>query len=155
MPTSSSDSEGTSERPRRRPSTRAASSTPARRPSTRTRRAASDDAEAPAPAATDDDFGSGVENEVRPARVPREKRAVAPEPEVAAEPASEPRAPRAPRGERPARRAPRTPKAAVESVEPPADEERLERGERTSSTFMTWARGTTSRLCCRKRAFAP
>ena len=72
MPTSSSDSEGTSERPRRRTSPRSPSSAPARRPSTRSKKIGTEDSVAPAPSVSDDDFGSGVVNEERPARQPRE-----------------------------------------------------------------------------------
>ena len=62
MPTSSSDSEGTSQQtPRRRSTPRSTAS----RPATRSRRKAADedaDVEMPAPV-VDDDFGSGVSEE--------------------------------------------------------------------------------------------
>ena len=70
MPTSSSDSEGTSQRtPRRRSTTRSTTNPPA----TRTRKKATDDVAETLPSSVDDDFGSGVSEEkaareVKPAR---------------------------------------------------------------------------------------
>ena len=137
MPTSSSDSEGTSERPRRRTSTRSTSSAPARRPSTRSKRTGAEPADAPSPAVSDDDFGSGVVNEERPGRQPRERKsASSAEPRPTIEAATEePRAPKA-RGERPAgRRGTRSarPVSSDEASEPASSES--DRSERTSSRF--------------------
>lgn len=135
MPTSSSDSEGTSERPRRRTSPRSTSAAPARRPSTRVKKIGAEQSEAPA--VTDDDFGSGVVNEERPTRPPRERKsapAVEPSPTVESS-TEEPRIPKA-RSERPAaRRGTRSarPASTEESSEPASSVS--ERGERTSSRF--------------------
>lgn len=139
MPTSSSDSEGTSERPRRRTSTRSSSSAPARRPSTRSKKIGNDESVTPAPSVSDDDFGSGVVNEERPVRQPRERKSTpAAEPRPTIEAASEePRAPKA-RGERPAgRRGTRSarPVSSDELPEPASSSADSERSERTSSRF--------------------
>lgn len=71
MPTSSSDSEGTSQRtPRRRTSTRSTTA----RPATKSRRRTDDDdAEPKTPAKDEDDFGSGVDEE-KAARAARPRR---------------------------------------------------------------------------------
>jgi len=138
MPTSSSDSEGTSQRPRRRAATR--STTTPRRTSTRTPRTSSaDDVEAATPAPIDDDFGSGVD-EQREARLTREKRKVAAPEAASAEdaPPSAPRAPRvprAPRERRPRRDSSADREATADTPEPASDGDRPERGQRTSSRF--------------------
>ncbi len=144
MPTSSSDSEGTSQRsPRRRTSTRSATG----RPATKSRnQPSSDEVEAPAPQ-RDDDFGSGVveEKATRAAR-PRRSRAS----EAASAPpktASAPPTPKAtseetrsgetdkdsPRARRP-RREPkaRTEETASETEESGGLMDRSSRGGRTS-----------------------
>ncbi len=137
MPTSSSDSEGTSERPRRRTSTRSTSSAPTRRPSTRSKKTGVEQTDTPSPPVADDDFGSGVVNEERPARQPRERKSAPsaePRPTIEAAP-EEPRAPKT-RSERPAaRRGTRSarPVSPDESPEPASSES--ERSERTSSRF--------------------
>lgn len=104
MPTSRSDSEGTSQRPRRRTSTRPASEE--RRPIGR-RRAAPEESETvgSSPSDSTDDFGSGVDNEEvvpREPRAPRSRRAVV---DAEAEPVREAAASEGESVERPARRA--------------------------------------------------
>jgi len=137
MPTSSSDSEGTSERPRRRTSPRSPSSAPARRPSTRSKKIGTEDSVAPAPSVSDDDFGSGVVNEERPARQPRERKsstAAEPKPSVQSPP-EEPRVPKA-RSERPpARRGTRSTRPVPSDAPPESTSAESERSERTSSRF--------------------
>ncbi len=130
MPTSSSDSEGTSERPRRRSSTRTTTST--RRPSTKSRRVTSEKPEVPAPAVADDDFGSGVENEARSPRPAREKRSsAATEPAPAAEESPSSERPARTRGGRTVRRSPRNSSDAP--VDPIPSTSDIDRTERTSS----------------------
>ena len=128
MPTSSSDSEGTSQRtPRRRSTPRSTTS----RPATRSRRKAADeDVEIPAPV-SDDDFGSGVSEEkaARDAKPARRSRSTgdAESPPVASE--------ETPRRERKPRREP--PEQVVstnaETQESATPVDRLPRGERTSN----------------------
>ena len=122
MPTSSSDSEGTSP-PRRRSSTTRASSS-GRRPSARGRRSTADEATETPTVVSDDDFGSGVEErEARPARERRTRPVTAVEPSVAD--ASAPAESR-PRRERTSRRTPRSTSESTETERPSAaaDEER-------------------------------
>jgi transcription termination factor Rho len=137
MPTSSSDSEGTSERPRRRTSTRSPSSTPARRPSTRSKKIATEDSAAPVPSVSDDDFGSGVVNEERPARQPRERKSTtAAEPKPAVETSSEePRVPKARSERSPARRGVRSTRPVPSDAPPESTSSESSRSERTSSRF--------------------
>ena len=128
MPTSSSDSEGTSQRtPRRRSTPRSTTSPPA----TRSRRKAADDnVEIPAPV-SDDDFGSGVSEEkaareVKPARRSRSTSNVDSTPAAAEVPARRERKPR--------REAPEQPAAAdAEKPEAAKPLERAPRMERTSN----------------------
>lgn len=129
MPTSSSDSEGTSERTPRRRSTTPRSTTS--RPATRSRRKVADDAaEAPSPAA-DDDFGLGVSEEkvIREARPPRRTRGPAPAEVTTGESAEEPKSERRPRRE--PRSRPLSPE--VENEKSPSLLDRSSRGERTSN----------------------
>jgi len=136
MPTSRSDSEGTSQRPRRRAAARSESA--AEEPKTPARRRRNDDAppaSAPAPEASDD-FGSGLEAEPAPAREPRPARrprrsATA----AAAAPASAPPAPDNPPAPEAssAPTAPREVSGPAESPESPlrpARRSRLDRGSR-------------------------
>lgn len=137
MPTSSSDSEGTSERPRRRTSSRSSSSAPARRPSTRSKKVGTEENAPPAPSVAEDDFGSGVVNEERPVRQPRERKSVSvAEPGPAIDSSSdEPRAPKG-RSERPsARRGSRTARPVSSDESPESSSSESERSERTSSRF--------------------
>lgn len=123
MPTSSSDSEGTSP-PRRRSSASRASSTSGRRPAARSRRSTTDEVTEAPPVVSDDDFGSGVEErEARPTRERRPRPITAVEPPAAeAAPPAEPRA----RRERTSRRTPRATSESTETERPSAaaDEER-------------------------------
>jgi transcription termination factor Rho len=137
MPTSSSDSEGTSERPRRRTSTRSPSSAPARRPSTRSKKIGTEDSVAPVPSVSDDDFGSGVVNEERPARQPRERKSsTAAEPKPSAEsPSDEVRVPKARSERSPARRGTRSTRPVPSDAPPESTSNESERSERTSSRF--------------------
>lgn len=126
MPTSRSDSEGTS--PSRRRSSTPRSTTSGRRPAARSRRSASDEpAEAP-PVVSEDDFGSGVEEqrEARPTRERRPRPAAAAEPPAAEASPAEPR----PRRERTPRR---TSRASSESSD--SESSSSESAERTSSRF--------------------
>ncbi len=134
MPTSSSDSEGTSERPRRRTTTRTTPTTP-RRPSTRARRPAAEEPEASTPAVSDDDFGSGVVPEERTARPPREKRQPAAAVELPSPVTEKPDAESAPRirSERPPRRGTKASRVTASDAEIPIADD--ERNERTSSRF--------------------
>lgn len=128
MPTSSSDSEGTSQRTPRRRSTPASTSS---RPATRSRRKVADkDAEIPAPV-VEDDFGSGVSEEkaareAKPARRSRSTSDVENTPAASEEP---------PRRERKPRRAPpeQNDSTNVETPDAPKPLDRIPRGERTSN----------------------
>ncbi len=125
MPTSRSDSEGTS--PRRRSSTRTPST--GRRTTTRGRRSAAEDTPEVAPPVSDDDFGSGVEE--RESRPTRERRSRSSEPTEA--PAPEAAAPETrPRRERVSRRSPRSrTEVSGEDIAPIPSES----PDRTSSRF--------------------
>lgn len=132
MPTSSSDSEGTSERPRRRPSTRKAKST--RGPSTRTRRTTTGESEVAVSLSSDDDFGSGVENEERADRSARGRRSRSSDADAPAEDTPDvERSPKSPSSS--PRRGSRIGRSASAEGDKSAAEERPERGERTSSRF--------------------
>ena len=137
MPTSSSDSEGTSERPRRRTSTRSPSSAPARRPSTRSKKIGTEDSVASVPSVSDDDFGSGVVNEERPSRQSRERKSSAPaEPKPSVESLSEElRVPKARSERSPARRGTRSTRPVPSDAPPESTPAESERSERTSSRF--------------------
>ena len=129
MPTSSSDSEGTSQRtPRRRSTTRSATTPPA----TRTRKKATDDASETAPSSSDDDFGSGVSEEKAAREAKPVRRTRARSKTVAAEDSNEsdeePKPERRPRRESRAKTVP-----AAEGEEKTANLlDRSSRSERTS-----------------------
>ena len=137
MPTSSSDSEGTSERPRRRTSTRSPSSTSARRPSTRSKKSATEESAEPVPLVTDDDFGSGVVNEDRPARQSRERKSTtAAEPKPSKETSlEESRVPKARSERSSARRGIRSARSVPSDSPPESSSSESSRSERTSSRF--------------------
>ncbi len=132
MPTSSSDSEGTSQRTPRRRSTPGSTTS---RPATRSRRKATDD-EVETPAAlSDDDFGSGVSEEKaaresKPARRTRSTSDVDPAPAATEEP---PRRERKPRRESAERIVSPAPTPDAESPESPKPLDRSPRVERTSN----------------------
>ncbi|HQX50287.1 MAG TPA: transcription termination factor Rho, partial [Planctomycetaceae bacterium] len=137
MPTSSSDSEGTSQRlPRRRTSTRSTTGRPATKPRSQP---SDDEAEAPVPK-RDDDFGSGVVEE-KAARVAKPRRSRTSE-AASAPPASEATSAEPGSGETDkdpprARRPRREPKARTESTTAETEEsggliDRSSRAGRTS-----------------------
>lgn len=128
MPTSSSDSEGTTQRPRRRSAARSASSEDAPSAPTRRRRTATESASAPAAAEATDDFGSGLDNEPAPPRETRPRRTRRTT-ATTAEPESSQTAPAAVSSTAPASTA-----ADSDDSPRPLRRSRLDRGSRRSST---------------------